>query len=208
MIGIFGGTFDPVHYGHLRTALELSQQLNFKEIRFIPCQKPVFDKTPKASPEQRLAMLKLAISQQDHFIADERELKRTTPSFMIDTLISLRNDFKQTPLGLIIGSDALAELDKWHRWEELIAHAHLIVIPRPNYVLSANKIIAAFMQKHNVTDPKLLHQQSNGYLYIANVTPLAISATAIRNQIANGLNSRYLLPDSVLNYIQQEKLYL
>jgi len=208
MIGIFGGTFDPVHYGHLRTALELSQQLNLKEVRFIPCQKPVLNKISKASAEQRLAMLKLAINNQPNFVIDERELKRDTPSYTIDTLISLRAENKNEPLGLIIGSDTLVALDKWHRWQELIQYAHLILVTRPDFIFPSEGIIANFIAQHQITDSDLLHQKTNGYLFVTRTTQLNISATAIRKEITDGRSPRYLLPESVFNYIQQEKLYL
>jgi len=207
-IGIFGGTFDPVHHGHLRTALELYQRLDWQQVRFIPCQQPVLDKKAMASPAQRVAMLQLAIVKQAGFVVDERELKRTTPSYTIDTLISLRQEFPATPLCLVIGFDNLLNLSRWHRWQELLDYAHIVINSRPFYELPATGVIAELIKKHRVQDEKLLHQQLAGLVYYAQLTPLAISATAIREDyIAQGLSPRYLLPDAVWEYIQREKLY-
>ena len=206
-IGLLGGTFDPVHNGHLRVALELSQQLDLQEIRLIPCHQPVLDKVAQATALQRTAMLKIAITDQPNFIIDERELKRNTPSFTVETLISLRQEFANTPLCLIIGSDAFGNLERWHRWQELLRLAHLVVVTRPNSTLPQQGPIAALVQKHQIQDPKQLQQQTSGHLLLANTTLLAISGSLIRQQIAMNFKSGYLLPDAVLQYIKEEKLY-
>lgn len=206
-IGILGGTFDPIHYGHLRCALELYQQLNLQEVRFIPCHQPVLDKTARATPLQRVTMLKMALADQPHFLLDEREIQRSTPSYTLDTLISLREEFPHTPLCLMIGCDLLHSLERWHRWHELLTFAHLIVMTRPNSTLPLKGTIAEFIHNHQINDIKQLQQQLSGYLLLVNIPMLDISATFIRHQLAAALSPRYLLPDAVLQYIQQEKLY-
>ncbi len=207
-IGILGGTFDPIHFGHLRTALEIYQQFDLQEIRLIPCQIPVLKKPTDASAEHRLAMLKLAIDQQPGLVVDDRELQRSGPSYTIDTLLSLRAELGDTPLWLILGSDTLATLDQWQRWQELIEHAHLFIEMRPDYVLPKDGTIAKFLWQHKTDDLELLHNAPAGKIYMTHLAQLAIAATTIREQLAKGLNPRYLLPDSVLNYIIQNKLYL
>lgn len=206
-IGIFGGTFDPIHYGHLRCALELYQQLNLQNVRFIPCQNPVIDKTAHATILQRLTMLKKALADQPSFLLDEREIHRTTPSYSVDTLLSLREEFPHTPLCFIIGSDALNNLHRWHRWQELITLAHLIVITRPKAISPQQRSIQKLIHEHQISDAKQLVQQISGYLFVVDTIQLDISGTMIRQQIAAGLNPRYLLPDEVLQYIRKEKLY-
>lgn len=208
-IGILGGTFDPIHHGHLRIALELYQQLDLRQVRFIPCQQPVLDKTAQATTIQRVEMLKLAINNQKQFILDDRELKRNTPSYTIETLISLREEFCDIPLCLITGSDSFLQLSRWHRWQELITLSHIVVIPRPDYLLDdiQEELIKNFLIKHQVNNPLLLQEKLNGYIYIANFQPLAISSTYIRQQITNGLNPAYLLPENVLQYIWKEEVY-
>ena len=206
-IGILGGTFDPIHHGHLRIALELYQRLNWQEIRLIPCQIPVLAKKAYATPKQRVAMLQLATANQAGLIIDERELKRTTPSYTIETLISLRAEFPHTPLCLIMGYDALLSLEQWYRWQELLEYAHFVVIPRPTYNIPANGTIVDLLQKHGITDAKRLGEQKAGLILVAELAPLAISSTNIREHIAQGYSPRYLIPDAVWDYIQQENLY-
>lgn len=206
-IGLLGGTFDPVHNGHLRMALELYQQLQLDEVRFIPCQQPVIDKSAQVSAEHRLAMLQLGIQQQTGFKIDTRELNRSTPSYSIDTLISLRTELEDAALCFIIGSDSLINLPRWHRWQELINYAHLIIIPRPDHNVPSTGILAEFIKHHQITDPVLLKEKTAGFLYVAPFTPLMISSTYIRQQIQTNLSPRYLLPDEVLSYIKQNNLY-
>jgi nicotinate-nucleotide adenylyltransferase len=206
-MGILGGTFDPIHHGHLRIALELYQNFAWQEIRLIPCQKPVLQKTAYASTEQRLQMLQLAIAHQPGLLIDQRELKRPTPSYMVETLSALRAEFPRKSLCLVLGYDVLLGLTEWYRWQELLTYAHLVIIPRLSYQVPATGIMAEFIQQHRVSDAALLQEQPAGLIFFAEVTPLAISATAIRRQIAQGLSPRYLLPDAVLAYIQQENLY-
>lgn len=129
-IGILGGTFDPVHFGHLRTALELKQILDLQEIKFLPCHTPVHKELPSAHPHHRIAMLQLAIANESGFALDDRELRRATPSYMIETLTSLRQELNDTPLILIMGSDAFTNLPTWKNWQQLLDMAHIAVAIR------------------------------------------------------------------------------
>jgi nicotinate-nucleotide adenylyltransferase len=207
MMGILGGTFDPIHHGHLRVALEAYQQLKLDEVRFVPCQKPVLKNDAQASVEQRLTMLRLATQKQAGFCVDERELQRATPSYMIDTLISLRAEFSSTVLCLLIGADSFNELPQWHRWQELIQYAHLIIVSRPDTILTAQDALKDFLQQHEVTNKQQLTEEIAGKIYQMQLPPLAISSTYIRSQIAQGLSPRYLIPEAVGHYIQQNHLY-
>lgn len=208
MIGILGGSFDPIHYGHLHIALALYQQLHLSEIRFIPCKNPVTDKKIVATQQQRLTMLALALQNYSYFSIDERELHRTTPSYMIETLASLRLELGNTPLGLILGYDNLAQLNHWRQWTSLIDYAHLLIVPRPDHADSYSKEIHAFVEKHHTLDPFLLSQQPAGLLLMTHVQALSISASYIRKTIASGHYPVGLLPASVLDYILEQKLYL
>lgn len=134
MIGILGGTFDPIHFGHLRTALDVVEDLNLQQLRFIPCGEPPHRDQPHASPAQRLAMVQLAIASESRFMVDAREIQRGGPSYMVETLESLRQELgEQQSLGLIVGLDAFAALDSWYRWQDLIDLAHLIIMTRPGW---------------------------------------------------------------------------
>ncbi len=133
MIGIFGGTFDPVHFGHLRPALEVQQALGLDEVRFIPAGQPPHRDMPHATAPQRLSMLQTAIEDQPGFAADEREIQREGPSYMVDTLALLREELGQIPLCLILGYDAFLGLPAWHQWHRLIELAHLVITHRPGW---------------------------------------------------------------------------
>lgn len=206
-IGILGGTFDPIHFGHLRTALELQQTLNLAEVRLIPCYQPVHRKSPIASPEQRLAMVSKAIENEPTLRVDKCEIQRKGPSYMIDTLETLHKKLPHTPLCLIMGIDALLNFTSWHRWEDILKRSHLVVAHRPQYHLPHTGIIADLLKERLTSTPESLHECLAGKIYLHPVTPLEISATDIRKQIAMGRNPRFLLPDNVYKYIQQHGVY-
>lgn len=209
MIGILGGTFDPVHYAHLRCALELQQSLGLEQVRFVPCRMPPHRGAPFATPEQRLAMLELAIADQAGFVADARELRREGPSYTVDTLASLREEFGSTPLCLILGMDAFLGLDTWHRWERLAGLAHIVAMRRPGRdVAAASAPIRALLEERLVEEPQQLRHSPAGCVMLWTVTQIEISGTRIRDLVARGRNVRYLLPDRVLDYIRRERLYL
>jgi nicotinate-nucleotide adenylyltransferase len=204
MIGILGGTFDPVHYGHLRSALEVKDIFGLTEVRLIPCAQPPHRQQPSATPWMRLEMLKLAIGSQAGLIVDDRELKRDGASYMIDTLSSLRQDFITEPLLLFIGSDAFNQLTKWHEWQHLFDFSHIIVMTRPGYEIQQLDDLFNTRLTKNRSE---LMQNSSGKLYFQQVSQLDISATAIRNMIAEQQNPGFLLPDIVIAYIRQHQLY-
>ena len=206
-IGILGGTFDPIHFGHLRTALELQEALDLKEVRIIPCYQPVHRKSPVATPEQRLEMVKTAIIGETALRLDTCEIDRKTPSYTIDTLKGLRASHPNTPLCLIMGIDALLSFSSWHKWEEILTLAHLVVAHRPQYHLPQTGIVADLLKERLRHNPSDLHTCLAGNILLHPVTPLEISATDIRKQIATGSNPRYLLPDSVYNYIKEHGTY-
>ncbi len=215
MIGIFGGTFDPVHYGHLRPALEIYSALDLDEMRFIPAAQPPHRQVPQASVNQRRDMLELALADQPGFVLDDRELRREGPSYMIDTLISLRADLgPDLPVCLVLGLDAFAGLDAWHRWQELLDVAHIVIAQRPalDQQLAGKPAelpdsLQGLLNEHLTEQPGQLKAQPAGSLYQVSVTQLAISATTIRAGCASGKSCRYLLPEPVYQYIQRTGLY-
>jgi len=207
-IGILGGTFDPIHYGHLRPALDLLEELELAEIRFIPCRIPAHRGTPLITAEQRLALVQLATAGQPGFITDDRELRRDGLSYMVDTLASLREDFgDQTPLCLIVGADAFRELHTWHRWQELPKLAHIVVMQRPGLLKPLIPVLEAFTAPRLVYDRFALRQKPAGGILFQPVTQLNISATQIRALLARGQSPRYLLPEAVLASIYAQTLY-
>ena len=208
MIAVLGGTFDPVHFGHLRVALEVRERLSCTEVRFVPCSTPPHRPPPVASVEQRLEMLRLATLATSEFIVDQRELGRAGPSYTVDTLASLRDECGTMPLVLIIGMDAFAALDTWHEWRRLTEYAHLIVVERPGASCPDAGPIAAVLRERLTTDPVDLHGAPAGRILLCSTTQLDISATAIRAMVAADRSPRYLIPDVVFDYIRKEQLYV
>lgn len=204
MIGIYGGTFNPIHYGHLRTALEIKEILNLNEIRFIPCYQPVLKDQPLVSATARFNMVELAIETQAGFICDRRELVRQGASYMVDTLASLRMSFQQQPLLLLLGMDAFGSLTQWSRWQTLFDYAHIVVMSRPENDLIT---LTDFFRQRLTHDATCLKQQLCGKLYFQKVTPLAISSTEIRKLFLQENSPRFLMPDNVIDYIEQYKIY-
>jgi nicotinate-nucleotide adenylyltransferase len=204
MIGLFGGTFDPVHYGHLRSALEVKEIFGLTEIRLIPSAQPPHREQPAATALMRLHMLELAIKNQLGFIIDTRELNRHGASYMVDTLKSLRQEFPNESLLLFIGSDAFNHLKSWHRWQHLFDTAHIVVMTRPGFAIENPDDFFKVRLATGITE--LAHNKA-GKLYFQQITQLDISATAIRNMITEQKNPGFLLPDTVIAYIRQHKLY-
>jgi nicotinate-nucleotide adenylyltransferase len=207
-IAILGGTFDPVHIGHLRSALELRELLDFDEVRLLPAATPPHRPEPGASAAQRLAMLRLAVAGEPRLLIDDRELRRSGPSYTYDTLAELRAELGgSVSLSLVIGMDACIGLDGWHRWRELFELAHLLVIARPDYELPAAGVVAETLRARRA-DVRVLGQRAAGVVALAALTPLGISATAIRAMVRSQHSLRYLVPDAVAHYIADNRLYI
>lgn len=207
MIGVYGGTFDPVHYGHLRTALEVKEALALIEVRFIPARLPPHRRPPRASPEARRRMLEAALTDAPPgLVLDERELLRPGPSYMVDTLASLRQELGQVPVCLLVGMDAFLGLPTWHRWQEIFGLANLVVMTRPGYEAKFTQALAKEVSSRRVGDKARL-RYGCGLIYFQPVTQLEISSTVIRACLASGRNPKYLLPDRVLTLILEEGYY-
>lgn len=209
MIGIFGGTFDPVHFGHLRPAMEVFEALALTEMRFIPCGRPPHRGPAQVGGLQRLAMLRLAIAGQSGFRVDDRELRRDGPSYMVDTLASLKQETDQS-LCLLLGLDAFVHLPSWHRWQDLFSLAHIVVMQRPGTTdehLQQREQIAEVLQQRRVDSVAALSGEVAGHIYFQPVTALDISATQIRQAVQQGNSVRYLVPDAVYDYIKQRNFY-
>jgi len=207
MIGILGGTFDPVHFGHLRPALDILQALGLDEVRLMPCRVPPHRDEPIATPEQRLTMLRLAAHGERSLSIDERELKREGPSYMVDSLHSLREELGERPIVLILGMDAFRGLDRWHRWHELINLCHIAVATRPGWSEPDQGQLAALIRQRRVDEASALRSAPSGRLIFSPVTQIDISASRIRALLMARKSPRYLLPAAVLEYILVVGLY-
>jgi nicotinate-nucleotide adenylyltransferase len=204
MIGIFGGTFDPIHYGHLRSALEVMEIFGLTEVRLIPSANPPHRAQPAAAAHMRRRMVELAIKNQPDLICDTRELDRGGDSYMVDTLKSLRQEFPDQSLLLFIGSDTFNDLTGWYQWQQLFDYAHIVVLTRPGFALQE---LDDFFKARLVGEEQNLSKKLAGTLVFSQVTQLDISATTIRRIIAKKQNPGFLLPDAVIAYIKQNMLY-
>jgi nicotinate-nucleotide adenylyltransferase len=206
-IGIFGGTFDPIHYGHLRTAFEMLQALRFDEVRFMPCGNPPHRGKTYADAELRLEMVRVATEAQHGFVVDDRELKRDGPSYSVDTLATLRNEYPLRPIALMIGMDAFLGLPKWYQWREILQLAHIVVAHRPGWRAPDIGPLGELLSDrgtHRIGD---LHQAKSGHIFIHDVTQLEISSTEIRELVAVGRDPRFLMPDKVRDVIEKSGCY-
>ena len=207
-LGVFGGTFDPIHYGHLRTASEMLQALRFDEVRFMPCGNPPHRETPHADAILRLEMVRVATEGQYGFVVDDRELHREGPSYSVDTLSALRKEFPLWSIGLIIGMDAFLKLPKWHHWTEILQLAHIVVAHRPGWRAPDTGPLGELLADrgtHRIGD---LHQENAGHIYIHDVTQLEISSSDIRELVSMGKDPRFLLPDEVCDVIENSGCYV
>jgi len=206
-MGIFGGTFDPIHYGHLRTAFEMLQALRFDEVRFMPCGNPPHREAPHADAGLRLQMVGAATEALHGFVVDDRELQRQGPSYSVDTLVALRSEYPLWSIALIIGMDAFLGLPQWYHWREILQLAHIVVAHRPGWRapdMGPLGELLADRGTHRIGD---LHQARAGHIYIHDVTQLEISSSDIRELVALGRDPRFLLPDAVRDLIGQSACY-
>lgn len=204
---MLGGTFDPVHIGHLRSALEVAELMDLDELRLTPSARPPHRDTPQVSAIDRLAMVDCAVAGVSPLVVDDRELQRDKPSYTIDTLELMRAELAaEDQLFLLLGWDAFCGLPTWHRWEELLQHCHILVLQRPDADSEPPDALRNLLAARSVSDPKAL-AGPGGHITFVWQTPLAVSATQIRQLLASGKSVRYLVPDAVLAYIDAHGLY-
>ncbi|CNK28391.1 nicotinate-nucleotide adenylyltransferase [Yersinia intermedia] len=206
---LFGGTFDPIHYGHLTPVEALAQQVGLQHIILLPNNVPPHRPQPEANTQQRLKMVELAVADNPLFSIDARELLRDSPSFTIDTLENLRKERgAELPLAFIIGQDSLLSLHKWHRWQSILDVCHLLVCARPGYSQTLETPeLQQWLDERRVLDPQALNLQPQGLIYLADTPLLDISATDIRHRRHNGESCDDLLPRAVQRYIELQGLY-
>jgi nicotinate-nucleotide adenylyltransferase len=206
-LGIFGGTFDPIHYGHLRTALELQQVLALERVHFVPCANPPHRAAPLTDGPLRLRLVAAAIAGEQGFVADDRELTRSGPSYTLDTLASFRVEHPSSPLCLLLGMDAFLGLPAWHRWRELLDYAHIVVAHRPGWRAPEVGTIGEVLRERRTLKPADLAQSLAGRVHVQAVTQLEISSTELRATIRAGLDPKFLMPDSVRKVILETECY-
>lgn len=204
-IGILGGTFDPVHFGHLRTGLDVVEELGLAQLRLIPCAIPPHRVEPVAAASERRLMLELAIKNHPKLLVDDRELSREGPSYTVDTLMSLRQDFPDNPLFVLMGTDAFCSLPSWSRWQQVLDLAHIVVMQRADEAMQMSAELTDWYQQHQASQGDELLPAGN--IWSVPVTQLSISATQIREKLMQQRDVRYLLPDAVIALIEQLSFY-
>ena len=196
-----------MHYGHLRLALEIREQLGLTRVCMIPAASPPLRSIPHATADLRLRMLEAAIADVDGLYCDDRELHRSGTSFTVDTLISLRDEFPDTAICLILGMDAFTRLERWSRWQELFDLAHVCVAKRPGAPYAVDGELGQAVNERQTTDVSILGKTPAGRICIRDIPALDVSATHIRELVSSGRSARFLLPDAVLGIIEQHGLY-
>jgi len=207
-IGILGGTFDPIHLGHLSLAEEVYKQIDLQEIRFVPCYQSPLKGKPVASGEQRSEMIKLAIKDHAGFSVDNRELQRKRISYTVDTFKSLRREIEDVPLCLIMSMDAFSEFNLWYKWREIVQLAHLVVANRPDSKAITSDEIKKLLNERQVSVTDRLNVESGGRIFLISIPANPISATEIRSLIKSGESAQHLLPKEVWEYICKNKIYM
>lgn len=213
-LGVLGGTFDPIHYGHLRMAEELAEALEIEQVRLIPAGRPPHRGQPRAEARHRLEMARLAIAGNPRFVLDEREFHRAAPSYSVDTLSDLRAELPAaTPLVLFMGADAFLGLTTWHEWRRLFDLAHIVVAHRPGFSAAAWEDalpdpLRRLLSTHRVEQAGEILEKPAGRVFLHSITQLDISASQIRDRALRGKSLRYLLPDTVIAYLNENHLYV
>lgn len=213
-VAIFGGTFDPIHFGHLRLAQELAESLRVEEVRFMPGGQPPHRAAPQVTALQRLDMTRLAIADNPLFRIDDREVRRSGPGYTFDTLTEVRREVGAArALCLFLGADAFLDLATWHRWHEIFALTHIVVAHRPGFPPESwsarmPEPLAREYESRLMRQPFAVHLSPAGGIVTQAIAALDISASMIRDSLARGVSPRYLLPERVLDYIRKHALYV
>ena len=206
-IGIFGGAFDPVHFGHLRTGFELLSTLHLERLHWVPTGEPRHRDSAIADAALRVQMLQAAVAGESRFVVDARELQRQGPSYSLDTLLEFRAEWPRSPLCLILGMDAFLGLPLWHRWQELTSLAHLVVAHRPGWQPPEHGPLSSLLMQHRARDVAELHGSTHGLVYVHAVTALDIASSELRRIVLAGEDPRYLVPEPVRQIILESQCY-
>jgi nicotinate-nucleotide adenylyltransferase len=206
-LGIFGGTFDPIHFGHLRTAFELLHALRLAEVRLVPAGRPPHRGAPSCDGAHRLAMVRAAIADQPGFAVDDREVRREGPSYTVTTLRELRAEAPARPLCLLVGMDAFLGLPQWHDWRELFELAHVVVAHRPGWSAPREGALGELLAARGTQRVDDLHESVAGRIHVRPVTQLDIASTDLRQLVVAGGDPRYLVPDAVRAIIHDTGCY-
>ncbi|MEH6504443.1 MAG: nicotinate-nucleotide adenylyltransferase [Cycloclasticus sp.] len=206
-IGIYGGTFDPIHYGHLSAASEVQQSLALDKVRMLLSAQPPHRKQPILSASDRFSLLSLALSDYPGLLADDSEMKRAGPSYMVDSLLHYRQQLPTSSLVLILGMEAFNGLRSWYRWQEIIELAHIVITDRAGFDNQMEQTLAEYVDQFLTDDKSQLKQLTHGKIYFQPVKPIDISATQIRRLIKDRKPVKQLLPEVCVEEIKRQRFY-
>ena len=206
-VGFFGGTFNPVHIGHLRAALDCLNALNLDQIALLPAASPPLKEAPLVAAEQRAEMLQLAVSGTAGLTIDCRELSRPGLSYTVDTLAELRSEYpKDTSITFVIGMDSLITLHQWHEWPRLFDLANIAIMARPGVSPRLDSDVKRAVESRICLPDEIRSRPAGGVTFV-DQPPLDVSSTAVRSALMRGKNVQFLLPEAVIEYIVTNKLY-
>jgi len=207
-IGVFGGTFDPIHFGHIHTAKQTAQWLNLDRLLILPSHIPPHKSKTSATAIQRLAMVDLVCQKEPSLVRDKRELNKHSPSYTVETLQEIKGEYAQAQLFFIVGMDSLLTFKTWYKYQDILSLSHLVVNTRPNYHLDEDNIeLSLLLAKHQINHPNELKRNSAGCILFHDSKDWNISSTQIRDKIKNNQNCSEFLPADILSYINEEQLY-
>jgi nicotinate-nucleotide adenylyltransferase len=205
---VFGGTFDPVHRGHIESVCAVSRLLGDVDIYLVPCQTPAHRPPPFASPEDRLKMLQLAVASEDRIYVDDCELRREGISYTVDTLLGYRERVGESgPLLFLMGRDSWVTLSSWHRWEELTDLVHLLILERPGSVQGSPEVLRKWCKSRQVHNPKEMMNSSSGKVCFVSLDQINVSASVLRGRMSEGSSIEGDVNLLVMSYIRQHNLY-
>ena len=204
-VGVFGGTFDPPHFGHLRTVVAVQATLDLGKILVVPVGKPPHRQEPRASPEHRLAMVQRAFQDMPGFECDDREIRRGGISYTVLTIEELRQELGEGPLCLILGLDSFLDLPSWNRWTEILGNAHIVVMHRLGW--EPPSLLPDWWLDAVQENPDSLYQRSGGFVYCVPVPAIDHASTAIRERLSSSADVSDAVPHSVLDYIKTHQIY-
>ena len=206
LVAVFGGTFDPIHCGHLRTVAQVQRTIDLGSVHFVPARQPPHRHAPRASAGHRLEMVRLALAAYPLFVADDRELARPGPSYTVDTLRSFRTELGEArPLGVILGLDAFLGISDWHDWRAILGLAHLLVMQRPGW--SPPDTRPDWWTAAHCVSAQMLDTRPGGLIHMVAVQPVEVSASEVRRRLHRGDSVAHQMPAVVASYIQRHGLY-
>ena len=207
-LAVFGGTFDPIHFGHLKSACAVTDYLGVPCVKLVPSCIPPHREKPSSTPAHRLSMLQIATCEDKRMAVDDREISRRGVSYTADTLASFRSELGTTvPLYFILGIDSYVTIHKWHHWKGLTDIAHLIVLDRPGYLAEVSSEVQLWSQNRLVEDPNDMKHRAFGCICLVSLVQVDVSATDLRNKLKAGVRPTGKMPEKVIDFALKHGLY-